>query len=239
MASTTTRDRSLRDGNGRTARLARWLAQSPTSPSVDTLVLESRQEGEWQRLQCWPIDRVSQLLASEIDELVVSLANELGAYVQARVAWWSSSTSSYWTEHALRVQPEDMGQMVQAFSGDQTSIAIQNQRHQEHMAGAWLRAVDASLGGLKQSSEDLRLVNSQVQSENLRLREELQEASRLITEQASEIARLTSDLEQAIAQVEEAAQAGGAKATAQHEQVIGLITTALQGHFLGAGGKAS
>ena len=72
------------DGNGRTARLARWLRELPRRKEVDTLVLEMKSEDGWQRVQSWdradagmhlalPIDVVPDLIpiAGQLDDAIL------------------------------------------------------------------------------------------------------------------------------------------------------------------------
>ena len=215
---------SLRDGNGRVARLARWLAQPPSSEKVDALVLEVKEDGEWKRLQIWKREEVQQQLATLIDGTVTDLANELGQYLTARVVWMETATGAYWTEHALRVQPEDM-EGSQAFDGTAQSIAIQNQRHQERTAGA-AHALIASISiTLRETNAQLRDTNQILSTENARLREDLYESRERISELEQENARLAGMLEQAV----DTAEAAGKK-TAEDDktgQVLQLVTAAM------------
>jgi hypothetical protein len=210
----------LRDGNGRVARLARWLAQCPTSAGVDLLVLEHKQEGEWQRLQVWPRSEAQAALAQMIDSTIVELANELGAYVTARCAWFDSARQVYWTEHALRVQPEDLD-VSQAFSGDQTSIAIQNQRHQERVVSVHLGGFADAMRALRESSADMRAMKDQAVAECVAVREENAQLR-------AENLKLETMLEKALLAAENAENDNGGDS--QQKQVLQLVTTALAGH---------
>jgi DNA-binding transcriptional MerR regulator len=184
-------------------------------------VLEHKHEGDWQRLQVWPRSEVNQTLATNIDATVTELANELGAYVTARCAWFDSDKQTYWTEHALRVQPEDM-EGFQAFSGDNTSQAIQMQRHQERVLGMGLSNINSAMQCLRESNQLVGEQARQAQSENLRLRER-------VAELEQENARLSGMLEQALAAAENAeAQAGD---SSHEKQVLQLVTTALGGQL--------
>jgi hypothetical protein len=211
-------DRSLRDGNGRVARLARWLDQQPSLSSVDTLLLELKDsEGEWSRLQVWPRSNVSQFLATEIDATVQDAANEQGAYLTARCAWFDTAAGAYWTEHQLRVHPEGMGDQ-QAFDGTAQSQAILMQRHQERALGMGLNTVNLALQSMREAMELSSSTATQAQSENLSLRER-------VAELEQENARLNGMLESAIA----AAESAAAEASESDEQsnVIKLIQKAI------------
>lgn len=220
------KERSLRDGNGRVARLARWLSQQPASLATDTLVLEYKEDSEWKRLQMWPRSEVAQQLAQQIDNTVTELANELGAYLTARVVWFDSKAQTYWTEHALRVQPEDM-EGLQAFDGSAQSMAIQNQRHQEKMHTTGMGLLTQAALALRETNAQLLDSNRILGTENTRLREDLYTTRERVAELEQENARLTGMFEQAV----DTAEAAGAKSAEEDKtgQVLHLITTAMQG----------
>jgi hypothetical protein len=233
-------EKSLRDGNGRTARLARWLQQSPSAAQVDSLVLEIKQDGEWQRLQIWPRDEVSQALASVIDSTVTELANELGAYITARAAWFNLERQAYWTEHALRVQPEDLD-VTQAFSGDAQSIAIQNQRHQERIVGVHIGGFNSAIHAMRETNADLRSMKDQVNAENLTLREQLYTAQSDVLRLEAELAKVQQMLDDALVIIEKAPEPGNDNGQSdQSKQVIQMITAAVGQHMAQVNnGKAS
>jgi hypothetical protein len=211
-------EKTLRDGNGRAARLARWLDQKPALESVDQLVLELKtSDGEWARLQVWPRNNVSQFLATDIDATVQDAANEQGQYITARCAWFDSSAESYWTEHQLRVHPEGMGEQ-QAFDGTAQSQAILMQRHQERALGMGLNTVNLALQAMREAMELSRDTATQAQSELLALRERNAELE-------GENARLAGMLDQALT----AAETARAEREEESEQsnVIRLIQNAI------------
>jgi len=212
------REKSLRDGNGRSARLARWLDQKPTSETVDQLVLELKtSEGEWARLQVWPRALAFPTLAHEIDATVQDAANEQGQYITARCAWFDTAAGAYWTEHQLRVHPEDMAGQ-QAFDGSGQSQSILMQRHQERALGMGLNTINVAMVSMREAMELSRDTATQAQTENLELRAR-------VTELEAENARLGGLLEQALAAAE-TAQAENAQADEQGN-VIKLITKAM------------
>lgn len=193
--------RSLRDGNGRVARLARWLSSEPCA-GADLLRLETRNDGEWECVQAWPRDAVGQHLAADIDALMCELANELGAYVVGRVAWFQSETATYWTSHALRVQPEDLGAMAQAFSGDATSQAIQLQRHQETVFSLNMQTAVRHHATLERMNELQHVQLERLSLENAKLREELWASQRRVVELETDAARAIAMAEDALSQAE-------------------------------------
>jgi hypothetical protein len=222
------KEKTLRDGNGRVARLARWLSEAPASASVDVLVLEHKAEGEWLRLQMWPRASVNAGLAAIIDTAITELANELGAYVTARVVWMDSEKQAYWTEHALRVQPEDMdGQ--QAFDGTASSMAIQNQRHQERVFATNISLIGTSMAALREVNGDLREANRITAAENHRLREELRAAQQKVELLTGEVSRLQTIADEALSQAESAAEKK--QDESQSAQIVQLITAAAQQHM--------
>ena len=222
--------KSLRDGNGRTARLARWLAGSPPD-AFDTLMLESRESGEWSRIQCWPRSHVGQGLAVEIDAIVQDAANELGAYLQARVAWYSSERESYWTEHALRVHPEDMGELEQAFSGDPQSATIQTQRHLERREAAQ-SAMSMQLFSTLSSQNEMLQSQSQAQFEEIgALRRELGDVKRRCNDLEAENTRLMTIADEALTKAEAAEQNAGSE---EQSPVMQMVTQALMAQLTGA-----
>lgn len=219
--------RTLRNGDGRVARLAKWLDTQPHSRTVDLLCLEVRTDNEWSRLQTWPRDVVTAAVADDVDVLVQSHANECGAFLTARVAWFDTQAGSYWTSHPLRVTPDvptdaldPAGVAVaQSFSGDAQSATIQTQRHLElmvrtHVGGfaAAQRALELSVSSLSQANEDLRSANEALREENFSLRAALLEAE----------AQRDAALERAEQFAEEA------QVSDKQSNIITLATTALQ-----------
>jgi hypothetical protein len=218
------KEKTLRDGNGRVARLARWLQQLPASEAVDALILEHKEEGEWKRMQVWTRAEVNQQLATGIDSAITELANELGAYLTARVVWFDTTHGVYWTEHALRVQPEDMEGM-QAFGGDAGSIAIQNQRHQERVVNMHLGMFGSSMNALKETNAALLESSRMTAAENLRLREDLYAARSQIAELEQEHGRLQNMLDEALSAAEKSTEkAEQAESTGD---IIKMITSAV------------
>lgn len=216
------------DGNGRTARLARWLRDMPKRKDVDTLVLEMKSEDGWTRIQSWDRPDVGMHLALSIDSAVTDLANELGAYVTCKVVWLESKTGQAWTEHALRCQPEGMTQ-AQAFGGDAASTAIQTQRALERLVGAYMGGIETSLRLAERSSEIASQNYESSQAELGLLRE------RVITLER-EKAELEAQLEEAISLAEKTEEE--AKNGQKQQQVMSLMTS-LIAQQAGGGQKAS
>lgn len=203
----------LLDGNGRTARLARWLREVPKRKELDTLVLEMKSDDGWQRMQCWDRAEAGMHLALAIDAAVTDLANECGAFVTCQVAWLDSKSGQYWTAHALRAQPEGMGGQ-QAFAGDAQSAAIQTQRGLERLVGAYMGGIETSQRMCERSAEIAQSAYEGAQNELMTLRERVQALER-------ENAELSSQLEAAIDAGErlEAQKAQGD----QQSQAMGLF----------------
>lgn len=211
---------SIRHGSMRTARLARWLDKLPASPTVDTLLLEVRSEGEWSRLQAWERSDVSAQLADTINETIQEYANEQGSFTTARVAWWDEKLEKYWTTYDLRVPPEmgDGSDGGQAFSGDVQSTNIQTQRHLEFMMRQHVGGVAVAMQALRQTTEtsNARVVElleevMQLRHDNLELKEQL-----LKTEAALEAALERAESISAEAEENE-----------QQSNVVALVTKAL------------
>lgn len=202
------------DGNGRTARLARWLRDMPTRRDVDTLVLELKSEDGWTRVQSWDRSDVGMHLALPIDSAVTDIANELGAYVQCKVSWVDSKTGNTWTEHALRCQPEGMTQ-AQAFGGDASSAAIQTQRALERLVGAYMGGIETSLRLAERSSEIATTNYESAQAELSLLRERVVALER-------DKAELELQLEEAVTAAERIEE--DAKQGASQQQFMGLMT---------------
>jgi len=215
---------SLRDGNGRAARLARWLEQKPSAPEIDHLAFEWKNDGEWVRVQLWRRDEVSPALAGPIDAAACELANELGQYLTARVVWCDPKSGAYWTEHALRVQPEDFDG-EQAFDGSTANVAIQTQRALERMlsmaGGSQMQANTC----LREANGQLLESNRMLGGENTRLREDLYASRERVGELEQEVARREQLLERAIEAAELAEQRG--KDDTQTGQVLQLVQRAL------------
>lgn len=218
------------DGNGRTARLARWLRELPKRREVDTLVLEMKSEDGWTRVQSWDRPDVGMHLALPIDSAVTDLANELGSYVSCKVVWLESKTGQAWTEHALRCQPEGMTQ-AQAFAGDASSTAIQTQRALERLVGAYMGGIETSMRLAQQSTEIAASNYESAQAELSLLRE------RVITLER-EKAELETQLEEAISLAEKTEEE--AKSGQKQQQVMSLMTSLIaQQAASGGGQKAS
>lgn len=160
----------LLDGNGRTARLARWLRDIPKRKELDTLVLEMKTDDGWQRMQCWDRVEAGMHLALAIDAAVTDLANECGAFVTCQVAWLDSKSGQYWTAHALRAQPEGMSGQ-QAFGGDAQSAAIQTQRGLERLVGAYMGGIETSQRMCERSAEIAQAAYESRENEVMVLRE--------------------------------------------------------------------
>lgn len=186
----------LLDGNGRAARLARWLRDKPSRPTIDTLVLEVKSDGGWTRLQCWVRSDVDLYLAAIIDEAVSDHATEVGAYLTARVSWLDSASGEIWTEHALRAQPEGMS-ASQSFAGDATSVAIQTQLAAERLGNMYMGGIDSAVQLTRSSAEMAHANFEAAQADNVILREKI---SRL----ESDIADLERQLDEALAHAEAA-----------------------------------
>ena len=219
-----TAERTLRDGNGRVARLARWLEQPPASATVDLLVLELRTpEGEWSRLQMWSRDQVSQTLAYSIDETIQDHANEVGTYTTARVAWFDSKRETYWTEQQLRVHPESMGEGMQAFDGTNQSQAIQLQRHQERVLGMGQGMQRESMQCMRETMQFNREIAANAQRENIELRTR-------VAELEGDLARMTAIADEAVRRAEQAEESS--EASDDKKQVFQLIQGAIGAHMM-------
>jgi hypothetical protein len=202
------------DGNGRTARLARWLRETPRRKEVDTLVLELKTEDGWARVQSWDRADVGMHLALGVDAHVTDLANEMGSYVTCRLSWVESATGNVWTEHALRAQPEGIAQ-GQAFGGDATSVAVQTQRALDRLVGAFMGGIETSTRLSERAAEIASANYEGAQSELALLRERVVSLER-------EKAEVEMQLEEALSAAErlsEESQQGN-----QQSQVTGLIT---------------
>lgn len=190
------------DGNGRVARLARWLRELPKRREVDTLVLEMKSEDGWQRMQSWDRADAGMHLALPIDAAVTDLANEIGAYCTFKVAWFNSKDNTYWTEHALRAQPEGMTQ-GQSFSGDAQSAAIQTQRALERMVGAFMGGIETSANHLQRQAENNQALYEHAMGELTLARERIARLERENVELESQLAQVEAERDEAIAKAEE------------------------------------
>jgi hypothetical protein len=202
------------DGNGRTARLARWLRETPRRKQVDTLALELKSEDGWARVQSWDRTDVGMHLALPIDAHVTDLANELGAYVTCRLSWLESATGATWTEHALRCQPEGIAQ-GQAFGGDAQSVAVQTQRALDRLVGAFMGGIETSTRLSERAAEIATSNYEGAQAELSLLRE------RVVTLER-EKAEVEMQLEEALSAAERLS--AESQQGAQQSQVTGLIT---------------
>jgi hypothetical protein len=202
------------DGNGRTARLARWLRDLPKRPQVDTLVLELKSEEGWARVQSWDRRDTGMHLSLPIDAHVTDLANELGAYVSCRLSWIESATGNTWTEHALRAQPEGMAS-GQAFSGDAQSAAVQTQRALERLVGAFMGGIETSTRLSERAAEIAASNYEGAQADLALLRERVVSLEREKSEVELQLEEALSAAERISA---ESQQQG------QQQQVTGLIT---------------
>jgi hypothetical protein len=206
---------SLLDGNGRTARLARWLRELPKRTQVDVLVLEVKSDDGWNRVQCWDRKEVGQHLALAIDAAVTDLANEVGAFVTAKVAWWDSAAGTYWTEHALRAQPEGM-QGQQAFSGDAQSAAIQTQRGLERVMSAYMGGIETSQAMLRDSASIAQENFRASQTELMLLREK-------VAQLELENGQLAAQLEEALSAAERIEEKSESQTNSQQQQAMQLF----------------
>lgn len=224
---------TLRDGNGRSARLARWLMKPPVSEAADTLLLEHKQDGEWTRLLMWPREEVSPVLSVAIDEAITELANELGAYLTARVVWWSMDKDQYFTGHDLRVQPEGLDQQ-QAFSGDPQSANIQTQRHLENSHSLSMSALQLSMASLERTNKLLSASNEALTVQLEAMRGERSRALLERDEAVSALARAETIAEDALAMVDRLQRESKADDGAQTAQVLQLVGQVISGGGLKA-----
>ena len=192
----------LLDGNGRVARLARWLRDKPASEGVDLLVLEVRGEDGYERAQSWPRNSVTMALASVIDAAVQDAANEQGSFLSARVVWWDSAKQLAWATFALRVQPDGMAGQ-QAFSGDGTSINIQYQRNLERLSVVHLQAIGETVAMHRDAADDTRQRAQRAEREADDLRAKLAASERSVIELERRISELEDDLAAAMELAEE------------------------------------
>lgn len=192
----------LLDGNGRVARLARWLRDKPAGEGVDLLVLEVRGEDGYERAQSWPRASVTMALAAVIDAAVVDQANEQGAFLSARVVWWDSAKGIAWATFALRVQPEGM-QGQQAFAGDGASINIQYQRNLERMSALHMQAIGETVAMHRDAADDTRERARRAEREADDLRARLNESERARIELERKVSELEDDLAAAMELAEE------------------------------------
>lgn len=176
----------LFSGNGRVARLARWLREAPVRREVDQLVLEIKGEDGYERIQSWPRESVSSALAVTIDAMVTDAANELGSYLSARVSWWDSERGAAWSTFALRVQPDGMAGQ-QAFSGEGTSVTIQLQRNLERSIAMHLSGIGEGVALARDQAQDARERARRAEYECDRLRERV---NALEDEKAALVAKL-------------------------------------------------
>lgn len=201
------------DGNGRTARLARWLREMPKRAQVDTLVLETKSEDGWTRVQSWERAEVGMHLALTIDALVTDMANEVGAYLTAKLVWVDSKTGEAWTEHALRAQPEGL-QVGQAFAGGVQDVAIQTQRALERLVSAFMGGIETSTQSSARAAE---IASSNFESAQA----ELQLARERIMQLEREKSELELELEQALGAAERIQQE--AQSGAQQSQIASIF----------------
>ena len=137
-------------------------------------------------------------IATEVDAVLVNVANECGEFLIARAVWYDPEGEKYFTAFPMRVQPDDM-EGAQAYSGEGLNTFIQTQRHLESMArlhvggfGSAIRALETSNTQQAQMNEDLREMNGELRARNAQLEDEN--------------ARLTRELDSAIELLEELEQ---------------------------------
>jgi hypothetical protein len=212
---------SIKHGSGRVAGLARWLEKRPDNALYDTLSLELKVDGEWQRLQAWSRDDVSALLADMINELCQDQANDSGAFSTFRCAWWASESEKYWTTRVLTYHPEINGEPVQSFAGDAQSVAIQTQGALKELVVLFTSGIRAAQDALKESCVSVTAEASALREDNRALRErnaEL-EAEKAAAERSAEQA---ADLAEGLVErVEEADK---------QSNVVDMITKGLVKH---------
>jgi hypothetical protein len=192
----------LLDGNGRVARLARWLRDRPAAEGVDLLVLEVRGEEGYERVQSWPRASVTVALASVIDSLVVDAANEQGSYLTARAMWWDTAKAIAWATFALRVHPEGMGTQ-QAFSGDAQNINIQFQRNLDRASALHMQCIGETIAMHRDAQDDTRERAQRAERECDELRARLNESERARLDMERRVSELEDDLSAAMELAEE------------------------------------
>lgn len=214
--------RGMLDGNGRVARLARWLRERPSSADVDTLVFELKNDGEWDRVQTWRRDAVTLSLANMIDAMAQDSANELGAFVHVRAAWWCSATNVYWTAHQMKVQPDNMGAQ-QAFSGDGQSVTIQLQNNLHKMITLHTIGIGEGVALAREQAQDVRERSRRAEREcdELRARVAILEREKLEFERRCQ--QLEDDLEAAVELATEASDKAASN-KGEAEQTNALVT---------------
>lgn len=205
------------DGNGRVARLARWLREMPKPRDVDQLVLEMKSEDGWTRVQSWTRADVGMHLALPIDSLVTDLANEIGAYTSCKVSWISTESGEVWTEHALRAQPDGL-QVTQAFGGTAQDTAIQTQRALERLVGAFMGGIETSSRLAERSAEIASANFEAAQAELGLLRERVIELERENADLEMQLEETVNSLEKT--QTDQAQNAGKQQFTQMVTQLI-------------------
>lgn len=221
------------DGNGRIARLARWLRDKPAKETCEQLSLEVKGEDGYERVQSWPRASVSMALATVIDAMVIDIANEQGSYLQARAVWLDAERGSPWSTFPLRVHPDPMpGQAsaAQAFTGEGPNVTIQLQRQLSQVTALHLGGIQETFAQVRDSSEDTRERARRAEQEADRLRERVNvlEAENLAL--ARENAELRDDLTAAMELAEEQS-AEAIKAKKEKSENGDLMQ--LAGKFLG------
>jgi hypothetical protein len=192
----------LLDGNGRAARLARWLRDKPVAAGVDLLALDVKTEDGFERAQSWPKNSVSMALATIIDALVQDMANESGQYLSARVLWWDSEKSIAWATFPLRVHPENMGAQ-QAYSGEPANVTIQLQSRLDRATALHLGSISEVFQTVKESNEDTRERARRAEREADDLRAKYAESERARIDLERRVGELEDDLAAAMELAEE------------------------------------
>ena len=212
---------SIRHGNARPARIARWLDKRPASPRVNQLRLEVRIDGEWSCLQVWETSEAHAALADTIDATIVEYASEQGSFTIARIAWFEAEAEKYWTTYDLRVAPEQVEgaqDMGQSFSGDVQSTNIQTQRHLEFM-------MRQHVGGTATAMQALRDVAMSASSQLTDAQNDAREARQELQALQAELAATHAKLDEALGQLESLSDKQ--EQADQQGNVIALITQAV------------
>lgn len=137
--------RGLRDGNDRTAVVARWLGRGPP-PGAAELHLEVRDPHteDWPTLARWKASEVDEPLATEINQLVQDTADDNGADVMCRLRWYDSATGGL-TEKSMRGRPAaEHAQHVRQLDGSMVSMLASNQKHTEALMMRMVQMVGES-----------------------------------------------------------------------------------------------
>lgn len=227
------------DGNGRTARLARWLRELPKRKEVDTLVLELKTEDGWQRVQSWDRADAGMHLALPIDSAVTDLANEIGAYSSFKIAWYESKSGAYWTEHALRAQPDGLT-AAQSFSGDAQSAAIQTQRALERLVGQFMGGLETASTHLQRQADNTQQLYEHTLGELTLARERIARLERQVVELEAQVSEVEAQRDEALERAEELAKTQAPDPTkAQIGQFLQAAVMQSLAKVSGGGGNSS